>query len=165
MRISAFLLLGLTGTVLLSGGCNGSGENKITAYGNSVESNGLCARIALPDNTFNAGEIFLATFAATNKTDKPMTIHAISGSPVYVRLWRRTAVGWETFKRYPEAVVMVMKSWTLEPGQTRTFPMQLVVDRTWPTSEPLRLTGELNGRQDVRPNVTIWVNNGTKGGG
>lgn len=124
---------------------------------NSIEVDGLVVGIEMPKHAFNPGERAPVTVTARNKTAKPMTIEATSGAPLFVRIWRHTGIGWDEVKRYPQATTMVMKSWTLAPGAERTFRLLLPIEPDWPTSEPLRVTCELNGRPEAAPQVIIRV--------
>jgi hypothetical protein len=81
-------------------------------------------------------------------TDKKESVPATAttGAPVYVKLYRKTAVGWEEVHRYPENVTQIVTTWTLGPLESRSFPMNLKVEPDWPTNEPLRLEVVVNGR-------------------
>ena len=144
----------LAATVALAG-CEG--QKVAPRPANSVEINGLAVTIDVPNRSFTVGEQFKVTVTAHNTTKQPMRIPAGSGAPVYVRLWRYTGLAWEEVKRYPESAVMIMRPWSLAPGQKRTFAMQLAVEPDWPTGEVLRITAELNGRAEVAPGVTVEV--------
>ena len=152
MRISAACLL-LTTAMLV--GCAGSGADLRPV--NTVEVDGLSVSVEILKRDFNIGETFVATVTAENRTKMPIEIIARTGAPVYMRLWRHTGLTWQEVKRYPEAATMVMSPWTLAPGDRRVFARQLVVEPDWPTAELLRLTAELNGRDEVAPALVIEV--------
>lgn len=135
-------------------GCNAA---KVDLSSESAEAGGLAVRIEAPKTTFLRGEEFKVAVVARNTTQKPMRIDAVTGAPVYLRIWRYTGLGWEQVKRYPQVATMVMNPWTLEPRSERRFELNLVVEPDWPTNEALRLTAELNGRGDVVPGILIAV--------
>ena len=124
---------------------------------NFVESDGLAVGIELPKREFLTGEVFETTVYAVNKTREPIAIEATTGAQVYLRIWRKTVVGWDEVKRYPQAAVLVMTPWQVAPRETRRFTMRLTVEPDWPTHEPLRITAELNGRPAISPGMIIRV--------
>jgi len=154
MGITKFLLLPLTAFVL--GGC-GSHEPVDVSPPNSVEIDGLKVTIKVPKRSFVTGERFQVLITADNTTRHPIRIPAASGAPVYVRIWRHTGLSWEEVKRYPEAATTIMTPWTLQPHQQWTRIMNLTVEPDWPTDELLRITAELNGREDASPALTVEV--------
>ena len=85
------------------------------------------------------------TISNTDKKES-VSVTATTGAPVYVRLYRKTAVGWEVVHRYPENAAQIVTNWTLGPLESRSFPLNLKVERDWPTNEPLRLEVVVNGR-------------------
>jgi len=123
----------------------------------TVESAGLSVGLEIPTSSFVVGESFEIAVTAENKTLKPITIRPDSGARVYVRVWRNTGITWRQVKRYPPTAVVVMRSWQLPPGGRRRFAMELTVEPDWPTGEPLKLTAELNGRDDAAPAAIILV--------
>jgi len=123
----------------------------------TVESAGLSVSMEMPKSSFVVGESFALAVTAENKTLRPIPVYPDSGAPVYVRVWRHTGITWRQVKRYPPTAVVVMKRWELSPGGRRRFTMKLTVEPDWPTGEPLKLTAELNGRDDAAPGVLILV--------
>lgn len=123
----------------------------------SVVSGGLSVGIVVPTRHLAAGDEFEVRLVARNVSGAPIRIKAPSSTPIIVKLWRHTGVGWEEVKRYPRTDMMVMKIWTLAPGRERAFALRLRVEPDWPTGELLRITGELNGRPDAVPGVTLDV--------
>lgn len=101
-----------------------------TAQRNVVRGDTLCVNVVI------------------SNTDKKecVAITATTGAPVYVKLYRKTAVGWEEVHRYPENAAQIVTTWTLGPLESRSFPMNLKVEPDWPTNEPLRLEVVVNGR-------------------
>ena len=49
------------------------------------------------------------------------------------------------------------RSSTWDGGATRTFVIPLTVPPDWPTHEPLRLTAELNGVDDLATGLLVKV--------
>ena len=148
-------LLLLTGALLLVG-CTRNHE--VSPHANTLTLDGLSVSIELPGRTFTVGEQFKVVLTAYNTTNKPMEILADNGSLIYVRIWRRTGEVWEDVKTYPTATIDVKSPWTLDPHTTRSFTMELTVEPDWPRGEILRVTGELNGRTEVSPGLTVEVN-------
>ncbi len=122
-----------------------------------AQVDGLRLKIELPKSKLVRGESFKLAVTATNRTFKPIHIEANTGTPVYVRVWSKEPVGWEQVRRYPQATTMVMSPWTIQARKTRRFEMQLTVEPDWPTCEPIRLTAELNGRDGLRPELTVEI--------
>ena len=118
---------------------------------------GLGVELRVPRRSLVRGETVPITVTARNLGKKEMVIPATSGALVYVILWRKTAVGWERVKRYPETAVPVASTWRLAPGAAQPFPLNLPIAPDWPVGEPLRLTAELNGRPEVKPGGIIQV--------
>jgi hypothetical protein len=118
---------------------------------------GLLLGVNLPGRYFARGDTVPLTLLARNVTDRDMVIHADSGALVYVRLARHTSMAWQEVKRFPAAAVTVARDWKLPAGGSHKFVMNLDVTPDWPTGEPLRLTAELNGRDDVQPAALIEV--------
>ncbi len=125
---------------------------------NFAKGGGLGVSLELPNWQFTQGEKIKIVVTAKNLTSHPLKIETSSGAPVIVRLSRHTVIGWEELLRYPKASIMVMNRWTLGPKETKRFPMLLKVEPDWPVGELLRMTGELNGRSEVAPGITIGVN-------
>ena len=122
---------------------------------NAAALGGLVVTIEVSKEVVVRGDQVKVTVLARNDTDEPMRIVARTGAPVYVRVWRKTFLGWEPVKRYPEAATMVMNPWTLAAESERKFELNLPVDPDWPSNESIRLTAELNGREEVSPGVII----------
>jgi len=154
MRIAKFSSLLLAAVVL--GGCANPKAVDLSPP-NSVEIDGLKVTIKVPKRSFVTGEQFRVLITACNTTRHPIRIPAAGGAPVYVRIWRHTGLSWEEVKRYPEAATTIMTPWTLPAGQKWTRIMNLTVEPDWPTGELLRVTAELNGREDASPALTVEV--------
>lgn len=149
----ANLLLALL-VVAGAGGCASVGPQPI---GNTVEIDGLAVTVEVPKRQLQVGQQFRVLVTVENRTKEAMRIPAASGAPYYIRIWRHTGLAWEEVKRYPEAVTMIMSPWTLEGKSTRTFAPILTVAPDWPTNELLRITAELNGREQASPGVNVEV--------
>lgn len=154
MILSRLWLLGVIGMTVM-GGC--AREEIDIRPINTAEIDGLAVSLEAPKRTFDPGETFTVTVIAQNRTERAMRIVATSGALVYVRIWRHTGLGWEEVKRYPQAATTALTPWTLKSNSARGFALQLTAQPDWPTGEPLRLTGELNGRAEASPGVTIEV--------
>ena len=135
-------------------GCRPSGYVNVRAV-KEVVADGLSVRIEIPKRDFTVGDEFIVKLTARNTTSRPIEIDARTGTPVYVRLRRHTGVGWEEVKTYPQTAVMTVAPWTLKARSKRNFLVRLKVEPDWPTGEVLELTGELNGRPEAAPGVTI----------
>jgi hypothetical protein len=118
---------------------------------------GLAVELHAEPNVVLPGERLHVVLTAENVSPRPLRIQAPSGSPYFLRLWRHTGVDWEHLKRYPQADVQMLTPWTLPAGASRRFDVSLPVEPDWPRGEALRLTGEVNGREDVRAALTIRV--------
>ena len=118
---------------------------------------GLVVELVLPGYSFVCGQDLPVKVIAHNHSERDMVFRADSGALAHVRLWRRATGGWEELHRFPETAVLIATSWTLKAAQTRTFPLNLQVAPDWPTHEPLRLTGELNGCPGLTPSALIDV--------
>jgi len=139
----------------LAAGCQG--QKPIPVASNTRELAGLAVSLELPKRQFVQGEQFNVVITARNMTKRPIQIVAQSGAAVHVSIRRHNGLSWQEVKRYPQAALMVMRPWTLDAGVERSFMMQLTVEPDWPTDEPLQITGQLNGRFDPQPAVTIEV--------
>ena len=113
--------------------------------------------LILPGYSFYRGQELPIEVVVVNGGKGDAVFRADSGSPAYVTLWRRTKGGWDKLKRFPEAVVLLPKSWALPAGQSRMFSLNLQVGPDWPTYEPLKLTAEINGLGGVAPSAMIDV--------
>lgn len=118
---------------------------------------GLVVTAGVPQRNYVRGDTVTVAVTARNTSGRYLAIPADSGAPVYATLWRRTAVGWEQVKRYPQTAVMVAAPWKLRGGKTYKCALNLPVEPDWPTGEPLKLTVELNGRDDVVAGGLIQV--------
>ena len=143
--------------LLAATGCPPPQQRLGGPYGHVASSRGLEVELVVPKYTFYRGEKLPLVVVVRNTSADDILIRADSGALVQVTLWRRAAGAWEQVKRYPESALVVAKRWRLPAGETRRFPMNLEVAPEWPTNEPLRLVGEVNGRPDVRPTAMIDV--------
>lgn len=139
----------------LLAGCGGVGD--LTGRTASVQSGGLKVSVSVPKRFLHPGEKVDVVVTATNTTAAAMRISANSTAPAYVRLWRLATLDWERIMRFPKTPTMIMRPWTLSAWGRRTFPMTLTVSPDWPTNQPLRITGELNGRPDAVPDLLVRV--------
>lgn len=154
MILSRLWLLGVVGMTVM-GGC--AREEIDIRPINTAEIDGLAVSLEVPKRTFDPGETFAVTVIAQNRTQRAMRIVAASGALVHMRIWRHTGLGWEEVKRYPQAATTALNPWTLKGNSERRFALQLTVQPDWPTGELLRLTGELNGKAEASPGITIEV--------
>ena len=154
MRLTRFWVLGVVGMTVM-GGC--AGEEIDIRPINTAEIDGLAVSLEVSKRTFDPGETFTVTVIAQNRTQRAMRIVAASGALVHMRIWRHTGLGWEEVKRYPQAATTALTPWTLKGNSARRFALQLTVQPDWPTGELLRLTGELNGKAEASPGITIEV--------
>jgi hypothetical protein len=122
-----------------------------------AQEDNLRLELEVSDHDLTVGDTFTVRATAGNTGREPVDITARSGALLIVRIWQETPVGWTTVKRYPEAAIMIIQTWTLAPGERRPFEMDLTVGKDWPTAETIRLTAELNGRDDVRAATEIRV--------
>ena len=137
----AFLIIG----VVSAAGCREPDE--ILWRGQADD--GLVVTAGVPQRNYIRGQTVTVDVAVRNTSGRDMAIQADSGALVYATLWRKTAIGWEQVKRYPQTAVMVAAPWKLASGKTYKCTLNLPVEPDWPTGEPLKLTVELNGRNDV----------------
>ncbi len=146
--------------LLVLPGCpsgDGKGNGPASRLYEETVVDGLRITLTVPDSAFAPGSEVPVTFTVTNTTDAPRRIVAPSGSPYFLRLWREVATGWDTIQRFPQADIQIVTPWTLEAGETRTWSPALRVRSDWPTHEPLRLSGEVNGLRETRVFVTLRI--------
>jgi len=118
---------------------------------------GLTVELVLPKYSFYRGEAIPLKIVARNESREDIVLDADSRALAHVTLHRRAIDAWQQIKKYPDSAIVAARQWTLRPGQSRTFPLNIDVAPDWPTGEPLRLAGGLNGRPDVAPAATIDV--------
>lgn len=106
---------------------------------------GLQYTIATSTQRPSIGQTIDVTLTATNISDQPITIPAEGRAPAYIYVCRYNGASWETSEKYPQAQVVLMNPWQIEPGQTKTFVLTIPVEPDWPTAETLMIVGELNG--------------------
>ncbi|MBI5722879.1 MAG: hypothetical protein HZA50_02895 [Planctomycetes bacterium] len=124
---------------------------------NSVQQSGLLLTLTVPETRLISGNTVVPELTVKNTTDKKITIPAVGSSPVFARIYRKTINFWDEVKHYPQTGTVVMNNWELGPGQEKKFSLTLPVEPDWPTSEPLKLTMELNGLPKAAPAVDIWI--------
>jgi hypothetical protein len=153
----------LTVSVVLLGlamGCK-PGQIKPSAATQPVRFNqtkeGLSLDLMVPQRNLVRGDKVEMTVVAKNVSDKPATVTANSGAPVFIRIYRKAGNAWEQVAQYPQTAAMVKHTWTLAPQEVRKFPMTIPVSPEWPVNEPLQITAELNGRPDLCPTGIIRV--------
>lgn len=158
MKNLLLLAIGVVGTGVVLAGCAvNNGELDDPDVSRVAESDNLRLTLDVSERQVAIGDKLTVRLTARNTGSEPIDITARSGALMLVRIWRETPVGWTTVKQYPEAAIMIIRPWTLEAGEQRQFDMALTVDKDWPTAETIRLTAELNGRDDVRAGVKIEV--------
>jgi len=155
--MKTLVLLMAIGVALALAGCPKPAEPIEQGIAAKVSKGDLALELRVPRRNVVRGQTVPVTVTASNLGKEEMTVEATSGALVYVRLWRRTALGWEQVKRLPETAAMVIQHWALPPGQSKAFELNLTVSPDWPTGEPLRITTELNGRPEVRAGGVIQV--------
>ncbi|MFP4106746.1 MAG: hypothetical protein ACLFVU_11730 [Phycisphaerae bacterium] len=122
-----------------------------------IARDGLQMALRLDRRTVEVGDTLGVKVLVHNGSQEPITINATSSALVKLFLWQDSAVGMSKKKTWPQAAAMVMSSWTLEPDEQREFIFELPVDRTWPTGELAWLSAELNGRDDLQPQLFVQV--------
>ncbi len=95
--------------------------------------------------TLTTGQAVPVTLTVTNGTDTDIEIVSPSSAQVFVRLQQQLSAGWGTYRVYPQTTLTVLTPWTLAPGEAQVFILELVAAEDWPTHEPLRMIGEVNG--------------------
>ena len=152
------IAVSLVAALLLAGaGCPSKTPDLLAPQTHVASAKGLTVELALDRHSFYRGEIAAVKIVVRNDTSGAVTIEADSGALARVVLSRRTAAGWEPFRRCPDSALMLARRWTLQPRASRTFPLNIEVAPDWPTGEPLKLAAEVNGRGDVRPEAVIDV--------
>ena len=165
MRIVAFLLL----VPAWAAGCAAEPDATITPpaphsgqltslVGVSSAGNGdLAVAVALPQTHLVTGQTIDVTVTVTNQVGSPVRIDSFTSARIYVFIWRRSLAGWSKMLRYPQAEAMVVTPWGIAANGSVEFQMPLVVEPTWPTHEPLRLTAAVNGTGVASTPITIEV--------
>ncbi len=156
MKITVSIVLSLLTAAWLCGCEQPPQFPPLPEISNSASGNGAMVALALPKRSLKIGETVQATIIVRNTTDQPMRIDATTSAPYHIRVYRATSVGWEVTKQYPEAALMVMSPWTLEPQTQRTFSAKLPVEPDWPTGT-VRVTAGINGLGDIHPGLTVMV--------
>jgi len=151
------VLLSLVAVALaLTAGCAQKTDLEDIAC-NTAEADGLKLQVELPGRNFQTGDALRVTVTATNTTRKPIEIHSPTGAPVLVRITRYDMLSPEQVRVYPRTATANILSWTLPPGQSRTFVMMVPIEPDWPVEEVLYLSAELNGYEKVAPRVFLLV--------
>lgn len=165
MRIVAFLLL----VPACAAGCAAEPETTITPpaphsgqltslIGVSPAGEGdLSVAVALPRMHLVTGQTIDVTVTVTNQAGCPVRIDSLTSARVHVFIWRGSLAGWVKMLRYPQAQAMVVTPWGIAANGSVQFRMPLVVEPTWPTHEPLRLTAAINGTGVASTPITIEV--------
>ena len=153
MKSFSHVILLLSATAMA--GC--AARDVQVSHVSSVAAGGLEVSVEIPKRDYTVGERFTVTVTARNESDSPVEIIARGGAPVYLRLWRCGELGWEQIHRYPRASTMLVMPWTLAAGQARSFPIVLAVEPDWPDGELLKLTAEINGRNELAPALTLNI--------
>jgi len=117
----------------------------------------LVVGIEAPAERLELGRTYRFRITVRNTGSKPVTIIAYGGSPAYLLVYKHEVAGWEQILRYPRTDLMVVREWTLPPGRFRRFPMNVRVGYDWPTNEPLRVAGRINGLDDLEAAVELIV--------
>jgi hypothetical protein len=117
----------------------------------------MAVGIDLPARTFSVGESFQAIVTVTNLTNRPIHIASPSGALVHVLVWRNTGLAWDEVKSYPPSAVRIVTTWTLDKRSQRKFVIPLTVEPDWPTGEPLQMSAEVNGVDQLSPKVDFEV--------
>ncbi len=146
----AFLVIGLVSAA----GCQSKPDEILWR---AQADDGLVVTAGVPHRNYVRGGTVTVSVVVRNISADDIAIGADSGALVYATLWRKTTIGWEQVKRYPQSAVMVASPWKLAAGKTYKCPLNLPIEPDWPTGEPLRLTVELNGRDDLAPGGLIQV--------
>ncbi len=164
MKNAALLLLL---ACLVSAGCGADGPGKPThacagkpPVATDAPPSGegdLAVAVGLATAQLVTGQSLDVTVTVTNRTDSTIEIDSLTSAKVYVFIWRYTIAGWTETLRYPQAEAMVVTPWSIDAGESVTFDMPLVVEPTWPTYEPLRLTVAINGTDAVSLPIAIKV--------
>lgn len=118
---------------------------------------GLIVSLALDDDDLQPGQTLIATLRAENTSRRPIHITSTAGT-----LWKMDLLvdherGWDIARTYPQASTAVMKSWTLAPGASRHWTVEIPVTPDWVTFRPTAIRGFLNGREQTAPLVHINV--------
>ena len=152
-------LLGVSAALVVGVGCMGQSKQAARELPrHTVVSQGLGLTLVLPNRQFTTGQTIQARVIAENLTSQPITINSPTGALVVMRLLRHTGLFWQDVRSFPESTTMVLTTWTLRGGQQREFIVSLRVEPNWPTQEVLRLTAELNGRNEQQTGLDIVIN-------
>ena len=141
-------------TVMALAGCAQQGVSMKLPPG---AKDGLTLTLAISQATPRIGDRVKAIVTAGNSSKKPIVISADTTAVVLLDLWRPAGPSWDRALRLPEAARTKRITWRLQPGEVKTFELLVDVTPDWPTAETLRLTGQLNGRPDLRAEVVLRV--------
>jgi hypothetical protein len=118
---------------------------------------GLIVSLVLADDDLQPGQTLIATLRAENTSREPIRITSHRATLWTLELLTDHGRGWDIVKTYPEASLTVMKTWTLGPGASRHWTVELPVTKEWNTFRPTAVRGFLNGRDQTAPQVHINV--------
>lgn len=156
----------LLACVLVAMGCSVTGcaepEAPPPAVGERFEMvrrETLAVQMGSAQRAVQVGETLEVTIRAMVDQDAkaPVQIVAPTGAKAQVEVQYHTGLGWETVKRYPQAATQQIVRWSIGPGEVWQQTLTLPVEPDWPTNEPLRLLGYLNGRRNVAPTLRVSV--------
>jgi hypothetical protein len=106
------------------------------------------------------GDTIPVTVTVENTSGDPIHWKARNTAPVIVRLQEQSPVGenvWQDVKKYPQAAGMAITPHRYEPGQEKTYTMNIPVEPDWPRGEVVRLAVHPNGREDVIGTIKMKI--------
>lgn len=157
MRLNGLVIAAALVTVMVAG-CERPAPVVVHAGQVSVVQCGpLEVGLMLPRQTYGVGEMIPAVVRVRNISPGPVVVEARSGAPVCIHLLRWNNLYEDEFKTYPQAATMVLNKWSLQPGETRNFPLMLPVEADWPRNEPIKMAAEVNGFAGACPAVKVYV--------
>ena len=154
LAIAALIAAGLTL------GCNQDDSPRprnVSSLIDSQSQQGLTVRLQVPKAFYEPGQTVNMTVTAVNTSSETIDIQSRSSALVKAEVRQYDGVRWETIRTFPQAAAMVITPWQLEPGQSRSFELNLPISEDWPTAETLRLRAWLNSRPEIKPTVEIKI--------
>jgi hypothetical protein len=122
---------------------------------NSIKNESMTLKIQMPKRRYTAGQNIHLGIIAINTGQKPLVFRSPTTALYKVTIYRMTSSGWRWINQYPQDVLKVSRTWTLQPGKRIKYNQIIPVMRDWPMDEALRLVVELEGGPDLKCPIIV----------